>query len=238
MNSKAEENLHALIVDADKTIRSLLVDTLSKGNIKCSVSDNLEENTNLNFDLIFVDTKILEINKLKTSCLAHKHHNEYKIIALTFSKNKEDLYHLIKSGISDIMEKPFSHESISKIIFRYQEFQYDTTNRYDEQAIVKIFGNDKDFIRKMTDLYIVTSDNDFEILLNTFKNSDITGLREMAHKMASPAGQIGATRLHKRFKDMENCIGSNPNKNITDLFHRIADINFEIKMIHSILKAI
>ena len=234
-----ETNLHALIIGGEQSDRLFLANTLSDLNVNCREANDLEETAyllnNLHFELIFSDT---EIDSINISELIRKHNQDCKVIALANSKNQEDLYLLIKFEISDILEKPISTEAITQIMSRYHKYQNDITSRFDNSMIYNTFRNNKEFIHKMMDLYITVSGEDFDKLLLTFRNSDTTGLGDMAHKMASPAGQVGATRLYKLFKELEKNINNNPNKNITDYFHDIANINYEIKKIHSILKEI
>jgi hypothetical protein len=124
-------------------------------------------------------------------------------------------------------------------MFRYREYQNENMNRFDKNMIFNTLGGNKEFIHRMIDLYITVSSVDFDKLLETFRVSDTKGLGDMAHKMSSPTGQIGATKLYKLFKGLEKSTNSSDSdKNITDYFLDIANINYEIRKIHSILKEI
>ena len=241
MSPKSEGNYNILIVDEEPFNRMSLTNILGKLKTNCYEADNINDFIDLvktmHFDLAFIDSKMSGIKNSNVSDLLFEYDQECQFVAMGVEINQEDLCLYIKSGFSYIMGKSYSPEQISQIMQWRHAYQNENKSNFEKEQLFNILGNDKEFIRKMIDLYIDTAISDFEKILHFYKNSDFDDIREIAHKMSSPAGQIGATWLYQLLKSLEKNI-INQNNNSIEYFYIIACINYEIKKVHSILKAI
>ena len=241
MTSKPENNFTILIVDEEPFNRMSLINILGKLKTNCYEVGNIKELFDIvktmYFDLVFIDSKMTKIQNSNVSEFILENNSECQFVVMGADINQKDLCLYIKSGFSYFVEKPFSTELITQIMQWHFEYQNENTSHLEKKQLLNILGNDEEFIHKMIDLYIDTSKNDFEKLLNFYENSDFTNIREVAHKMSSPAGQIGATLLHKLLKSLE-METTNQNNNSTKYFYIFASINSAIKKVHSILKTI
>lgn len=109
-----------IIDDNDEHVNGLkvLIDTLNISNIKIIIAkDGLEglcKASNQDFDLIICDNYMPKVSGVKfvSLFLKHKKNNPNKIIFISGTVDKYDLFSIVSLGIKNIFIKPFDSKKL------------------------------------------------------------------------------------------------------------------------------
>ena len=119
------EDFEILFVDDDTTILSLVEEYLNAFNYRVSVVDNglkaLELIEERNFDVVFTDFKMPDINGLELLALIKEYRPLTEVIIVTGHGTMESAIQAMKYGSYDYLQKPFKLEHLRLIIDRITE---------------------------------------------------------------------------------------------------------------------
>lgn len=114
------QNLTILVVEDNKINQAVTKHILKKEKISCVIVDNgfsaIDKIKTEHFDLILMDLNMPEINGFETAKEIRKFNPTIPIIALTAFSKEEVIHEITKSGINDIITKPFEAEKLLKLI--------------------------------------------------------------------------------------------------------------------------
>lgn len=119
------EDFEILFVDDDTTILSLVEEYLSAFNYRVSVVDNglkaLELIEEKNFDIVFTDFKMPDINGLELLALIKEYRPLTEVIIVTGHGTMESAIQAMKYGSYDYIQKPFKLEVLKILIEKIYE---------------------------------------------------------------------------------------------------------------------
>jgi len=119
------EDFEILFVDDDTTILSLVEEYLSAFNYRVSVVDNglkaLELIEEKNFDIVFTDFKMPDINGLELLALIKEYRPLTEVIIVTGHGTMESAVQAMKYGSYDYIQKPFKLEVLKILIEKIYE---------------------------------------------------------------------------------------------------------------------
>ena len=127
------EDFEILFVDDDTTILSLVEEYLSAFNFRVSVVDNglkaLELIEEKNFDVVFTDFKMPDINGLELLALIKEYRPLTEVIIVTGHGTMESAIQAMKYGSYDYIQKPFKLEVLKILIEKiYEEKKFKQGN--------------------------------------------------------------------------------------------------------------
>ena len=119
------EDFEILFVDDDTTILSLVEEYLNAFNYRVSVVDNglkaLELIEEKNFDIVFTDFKMPDINGLELLALIKEYRPLTEVIIVTGHGTMESAIQAMKYGSYDYIQKPFKLEVLKILIEKIYE---------------------------------------------------------------------------------------------------------------------
>jgi DNA-binding NtrC family response regulator len=119
------EDFEILFVDDDTTILSLVEEYLSAFNYRVRVVDNglkaLELIEEKNFDIVFTDFKMPDINGLELLALIKEYRPLTEVIIVTGHGTMESAIQAMKYGSYDYIQKPFKLEVLKILIEKIYE---------------------------------------------------------------------------------------------------------------------
>jgi DNA-binding NtrC family response regulator len=127
------EDFEILFVDDDTTILSLVEEYLSAFNYRVSIVDNglkaLELIEEKNFDIVFTDFKMPDINGLELLALIKEYRPLTEVIIVTGHGTMESAIQAMKYGSYDYIQKPFKLEVLKILIEKiYEEKKFKQEN--------------------------------------------------------------------------------------------------------------
>ena len=127
------EDFEILFVDDDTTILSLVEEYLSTFNYRVTVVDNglkaLELIEDKNFDVVFTDFKMPDINGLELLALIKEYRPLTEVIIVTGHGTMESAIQAMKYGSYDYIQKPFKLEILKILIEKiYEEKKFKQGN--------------------------------------------------------------------------------------------------------------
>ena len=176
------------------------------------------------YDLVLMDIQMPEMDGIQATVrirnLPDKQKAAIPIIAFTAHSLKEDAARYLAAGMNDYLSKPFDEEKLYEMIARYllpenadvmfvipDEETGNNMNSneklYDLSLIESISGGDKDFVRKMIDLFIETIPPNVKEL-NTFSvQQNWEMVSKMAHKLKSTLDSMGIHSIKQEIRTIE-----------------------------------
>ena len=119
------EDFEILFVDDDTTILSLVEEYLNAFNYRVSVVDNglkaLELIEEKNFDIVFTDFKMPDINGLELLAMIKEYRPLTEVIIVTGHGTMESAIQAMKYGSYDYIQKPFKLEVLKILIEKIYE---------------------------------------------------------------------------------------------------------------------
>jgi len=119
------EDFEILFVDDDTTILSLVEEYLNAFNYRVSVVDNglkaIELIEEKNFDVVFTDFKMPDINGLELLALIKEYRPLTEVIIVTGHGTMESAIQAMKYGSYDYIQKPFKLEVLKILIEKIYE---------------------------------------------------------------------------------------------------------------------
>lgn len=99
-------------------------------------------------------------------------------------------------------------------------------SKLDLTYLNEISGGDKNFIREMLDLFVVTTASEAEQYDSLLANSEYERIGGLAHKMKAPVQMLGANDLFETIRSLE--ISGKERSNIDQIPSLIAKVKTEI----------
>ncbi len=208
------------------------------------------------FDLVFMDCQMPEMDGYETTTLLRKLEKEGKtpkkhsiVIALTAHALRGDREKCIAHGMDDYLSKPFTIEQLKQILEKWlkrkdvaldkqissQEHNLDNLPVFDESKLknFEIPGreHDKSFLFKMLDLYLQRTPELLTELKKAFENNEIEKVHRSAHSLKSNCAMLGAIRLTEIAKRIEFAAKENKIEEIKDLVERLDQEFAQVKEI-------
>ncbi|WP_422107216.1 ATP-binding protein [Winogradskyella sp.] len=122
LDFKQLSNKHILIVEDNRINQTVTKRILENENVRCTIAQNGEEAVSLvkinTYDLILMDINMPVKNGIEASTEIRTFNSNVPIIALTAVEIEEQKYKIFKSGMNDIILKPYDIDLFKKTIIK------------------------------------------------------------------------------------------------------------------------
>ncbi|MFZ4589433.1 MAG: ATP-binding protein [Ignavibacteria bacterium] len=251
-------NLDVLLVE-DNEINLLLAKSMMEfwGFNVTSANNGLEaiqELNNRDFDIILMDIQMPVMNGIDTSIYIRKMNSQktanIPIIALTANAIKGDEKQYFEAGMNDILTKPFREEELFNIINKHVKEKFrdktisltDTANDntikpksyYDLNNLIEMSRNNKEFMKKMINLFIETIPVVVAEIKEDYHNQNWENLGNNAHKIKPSISIFNITESRKYIAEIEH--NANNVKDISVMENLIFKLENEILSVIEDLK--
>jgi signal transduction histidine kinase/CheY-like chemotaxis protein/HPt (histidine-containing phosphotransfer) domain-containing protein/CHASE3 domain sensor protein len=216
----AFNKISILVVDDEEYNRLLIKTIIKKWNCNFNiVSNGLEAVNTVSknfFDLILMDVRMPQMSGYEASAQILKISPKSKIIAITAGNYEEDIKKCKDAGITGFLLKPFSENELVVQVGSILEISLPdpvpipvNSNQFisfqlDLSDLKRLSNGDETFVNEMLHIFIRTTEEGIQKMKEYLDHKDWEGLADVAHKMTSPCRHLGATRLLKLLKEMEN----------------------------------
>ncbi|MBD3637521.1 MAG: response regulator [Crocinitomicaceae bacterium] len=238
------KDLNVLIVDDESFNRQLIAKILKNHGCKFKQAENGLEASKLakkeQFDVILMDTRMPEMNGVEATKKIRNDEGKSRhagIIALTAAVSTEDRVTYTNSGMDGFLAKPFKEQELVTEINRV--VAADTTQnttainknkingknmseKINFDPLLKACDNDVPFFLELLTTFITSTNKGIEDIKFANQSGDKELVADVAHRIASPCGQIGADQLHSSLKDLEKiCMENGDQSQIDELIKQI-----------------
>lgn len=194
-----------VVIDDDDTLRQLIKDILERQKVKVYDFENaqiaLTALPDIAYDLILTDIQLPKMNGfyfLETLKNSDFHKNN-PVIAMT-GRTRLEASHYTNSGFSAVLIKPFSPETLNKILADYFSFTsnqvtpkvtpHQTSDLYSLKNLISFLGDDKQSIEETMRNFTKDTKNNLEALEAAFIRKDLSDINQISHKMLSMFNQL------------------------------------------------
>ncbi len=178
------------------------------------------------------------------------------VIAMTANVLQHDLRSYLDAGFNDYITKPFSEkellDKIMKLLYPGKSFQgnafadvevvppkvvskVQTDPGYNLQALIDSARGNKDFVKKMINLFLTSSYASLNNLKFHLNRQNREQLAKTAHRMIGSCKQMGADKVAALLKQLEK--ETNENEPYDNLQQLVTNIETELQKIFTGLKS-
>ncbi len=136
---------------------------------------------------------------------------ETPIIALSASTLLSQKEEAISSGMQSFLSKPFNPSQLYLVIKEYcshlanEGFDLvDEFSQVDEVLIAQFYGDDRDYMMDMFQLFVDQIPKDIEDLEHAFQLSDLNQISQVCHKIKPTYQMVGLQKIAAQVKIIEN----------------------------------
>ncbi len=205
----------------------------------------------INYDLVFMDISMPEMDGLTASTIIRENKNLAKqpiIIAMTANAMSGDRENYLKIGMDDYISKPVNLDELKKITSKWTEkIVVEKRTEFKKNIETEInlkFINEKKvsflqdlksdadlkFFKEMLDIYIKDIPKNIEFIRNSIFQNNTDHLRFYVHKLKGSSLTLGIECVLEDFKILEDmALDNSINEESLRIFKRIAE-QFEIIM--------
>nr|HAT8713832.1 response regulator [Legionella jordanis] len=225
---------HRVLVVEDNEIAQIVAKTIL-GQLKCDVDiadcgkKALEQWKNNNYDLIFMDIGLPDINGyevthlIRVQELARKTHTP--IIALTAHAGEENKKHCIESGMNAVLTKPLTAKNCMDIVdafipkrqpdsarakadqsdFFNEEEWFDLSHFpvLDVEEAKKTIANDSMLVEMLTFMVNESLPKDLKVMKEAHENNNWDKVQQIAHKIKGGAVYVGTIKIKMACQNFE-----------------------------------
>ena len=238
---------HILVVEDNEMNRFIALQSLHF--FGCSVDEAFNGQEAIDmvketaYDLILMDIQMPVMDGLEATLYIR---NELKIdtpiIALTANAFRHDIERYLKAGMDNFVTKPFSEDELyTKLLpFLKEKETPDSeanTPLYDSKGLTELSHGDKNFVKRMLQLFVKVSGEAIIELEDALKQKNYQQISKTAHRIKSSIDNMGIVSLKEKIRELENFPldgNSEVRKElinfITDTLHKVCDeIEDELK---------
>lgn len=204
----------------------------------------IEALENINYDLIFMDISMPEMDGL-TACSLIRSNKGLKrqpvIIAMTANAMHGDRENYLKVGMNDYISKPVNIDDLKMTIEKWsdsivQEKQADISIDHISEVELKFIDEKKilflqdlksqadlEFFKEMLDIYLNEIPKNIELIRNAIFQNNSEHLRFYVHKLKGSSLTLGVESVLEYFKLLENmALDNNINEESIVLFKKVS----------------
>ena len=161
-------------------------------NIKSGVSEK-------QFDLIFMDIHMPVMDGLEAAKIIQDLKTDIPMVAMTANimSNDSELYKM--NGMNDYIGKPFTSQELWSCLLKYF-----TPVKWQSEDVKQYEQSDSELKKKLITGFVRNNLNKYSEIVDAINTGDIKLAHRLAHTLASNAGQLKKTALHKASQDVEN----------------------------------
>ncbi|RSC92500.1 hybrid sensor histidine kinase/response regulator [Tenacibaculum singaporense] len=213
-------SIHAVIVEDDASLRSLLKNVLEELGMMVTSFGNaqeaLKEIDNITYDLVLTDIQLPKMNGIHfmETLKKHKSYKGQPIVAMTGRANLSESEY-IKNGFSDALIKPFHSKRLKEILQRFFDFKIKEDNVVDNQcdnkkansfditSLKTFLNNDEIEIKKTLESFLKDTEENLFLLKRFVDKNNLEEFNNISHKMLGMSKQLKATKLIAFLEEFE-----------------------------------
>ncbi|AZJ34888.1 ATP-binding protein [Tenacibaculum singaporense] len=213
-------SIHAVIVEDDASLRSLLKNVLEELGMMVTSFGNaqeaLKEIDNITCDLVLTDIQLPKMNGIHfmETLKKHKSYKGQPIVAMTGRANLSESEY-IKNGFSDALIKPFHSKRLKEILQRFFDFKIKDDNIFDNQcdnkkansfditSLKTFLNNDEEEIKKTLESFLKDTEENLLLLKRFVDKNNLEEFNNISHKMLGMSKQLKATKLIAFLEEFE-----------------------------------
>ena len=228
---------YILLVEDHKFNQFYAATILEERGAKVDIAENgkiaLEKVQKNTYDLILMDMQMPVMGGLEATRIIRKKYNTpIPIIALTANAVKGDSEKCLEAGMNDYISKPFKPEILVQKIKKYllvsdekikimkplkNEDKNNQKNTeeilFDLKLLKEIAAGNRDFMKKMIDIFIEETPDSLLDLLENCKATNWERVKSIAHKLKPSIEYLGIKGMYKVVVEIEALAVQRDNKN-------------------------
>ena len=226
-----------LVAEDNLTNQILIKEILKKFNIEVEIANNgveaLKKLGNQNYDLIFLDWHMPEMDGIETVKILRKiekneviidkridktlisklKNRKFTIIALTAAVMDSDKEFLSKAGFNEFLSKPIIIEDLIEILKKYlKHSKYKEVIKEDLSLLRNFVNNDEDLMKTLIDSFKESLEKNIEIIKESLEKNDFEKIKFSAHSIKGTAFNIKLNKIGLIAEKIEK-EAKNKNKN-------------------------
>ncbi len=235
-----------LIAEDNDINRQVAVGMLKKFGVKIDLAKNgyeaIEQFKTGNFDLIFMDCQMPEMDGFQATREIRKIENKEKkviIIAMTASVLEIEKEKCLASGMDNFLSKPFSINDLEDILTKYfvpqtkildsntSFVQHYLSRILEENALANLIaieeGGEENFVVETLNLYFEQANLTLAEIENSINNRDVENLIRKAHLLRGSSGSVGFTKIYQLSSTLEDSAKTLEWNNLGEIYKTITD---------------
>ena len=201
-------NGEVLLCEDSAMNQQVICDHLARIGIKTIVADNGRIGVELvkkrrdekkkQFDLIFMDIHMPEMDGLEASFKLQEINPDIPIVAITANIMANDREIYKSSGMNDCVGKPFTSQELWRCLMKY----FTPVNIGTGYKNIQLEA-DLEFQKSIHRLFIHDNNNKYNEIVKALEAGDIKTAHRLVHTLKSNAGQVGKILLQKAASTVE-----------------------------------
>ncbi|MGB4659000.1 MAG: transporter substrate-binding domain-containing protein, partial [Mobilitalea sp.] len=215
---------HILVVDDNKTNQMIAESILSQIGCQISLANDGKEGYEFfvahqdNLDLILMDLHMPVLNGLESSELIRKIDKEIPIIAMTADAITGIEDKCKASGINFYISKPFDPEMFLQTIIDVLKSREEApTPAINIAETISRIGTNKAFFLEILKQFFIESVDIAQDITDAIDSDNYQAAADIAHKLKSSSGNIGANDLYKITSELNAALKANDQATASEL---------------------
>lgn len=179
------------------------------GKIGVEMVKNRKEIGEKQFDLIFMDIHMPEMDGIEAAKEIHKLNVGIPIVAMTANVMSSDMEVYRESGMNDCVGKPFTSQELWRCLKKYLTPLSMNSEEKETQTEA-----DREFKKTIQLVFLKENKKRFEEIISALETGDIKTAHRIAHTLKGNAAQIGQSQLQKAATEVESQLRDGTN-NVT-----------------------
>ncbi|MEO8403165.1 MAG: PAS domain S-box protein [Chitinophagaceae bacterium] len=196
----------------------------------------VDELRHTNYDIILMDVQMPVMDGLEaTAAIRNELKSKTPIIAITANAIKGESDRCLQSGMNDYISKPFDEQDLVNAIAYWLEptikrekvmsEKEQVEKLYDLTKLIKISSGNKEFVNKMSALFIAQTPASVKEIRAAYDRNDFDTIRSVAHRIRPGIDNMGIGSLYQDVRDIEILASNEPNSSRLDgLITRLEEV--------------
>ncbi len=231
------ENAKVLVAEDNITNQILIKEIFKKLNINIELAKNgietLEKLSEKNFDLVFLDWHMPEMdgietikilrkleknepvkeNRISEPLLSQLKNRQFKIIALTAAVTSDDSEIINNAGFDDFLSKPIDIEKLKRVLKKFLNFSKHTTKKDRTQntekekenleGLKELIGDDGEMFNTLIESFKKSFHESIKQIKEGLEDKDLKKIKFAAHSIKGSAYNIRFNKIGKIAEDIE-----------------------------------
>lgn len=222
--------LRVLVAEDHKVNQYLIKSIFKSWKVEPDIAENgvlaVEMARNKPYDIIFMDKQMPEMGGIEaTRIIREKLKITTPIIAITAAALKESKDVALEAGMNDYITKPFNADELLRVISYFvkpvelnseaeaeklllkpkKDKKSSPVKLYNLNGLKKLFGDDKETITNMIELFLADTPMQWTKLLQEYHNHNLLAMAEVAHKLKASIDMMEIESLKEVIRSIEKC---------------------------------
>jgi signal transduction histidine kinase/AmiR/NasT family two-component response regulator len=213
-----------LVVEDVKDTQDLLNFYLRRSGISCEVASNgsvaLDLFESQDFDLVLMDMHMPVMDGFAAVQYLRKKGFSRPIVAFTASATEESRRRCLEVGCDSLLTKPFSRESLLRVLGTYLDWPKSETL----ESRIETIRTDPSYLR-LVDRFRDGLPGKVKSLNDAFRVRDFDKVKDLAHRLVS-AEMFGFSEVSRLARTIEECSLNGDSVVLRDSIQKLGDLSF------------